>query len=192
MKDILRMGFILFMITASAGLLLGGAYELTKNPIEHQNQKIREQALKEILPQAHTFRDIEESIDDFPIESVTAGFREDDLIGYVIKVRPKGYGGPIDLMVGISNEGVLQGIKILKHGETPGLGANAENPTFSQRFVGKILQTPLAVVKGISEKNHEIEAITGATITSKAIAQGVNTAMEFYHSILQERGEISP
>src|SRR3712207_8052036 len=88
------------------------------------------------------------------------------------------------MMVGITTDGKVSGIKILSHSETPGLGANAETPQFSGQYKDKPAKE-LEVVKGTASADNQIAAITGATITSKAVTKGVNEAIEFYDSKLK-------
>ena len=108
-----------------------------------------------------------------------------EIAGYAIKVAPKGYGGPVEIMVGISTDGKVTGIKILSHTETPGLGANAPQPKFSDQYKDKPTKDKLEVVKTVPSKENQIQAITGATITSKAVTLGVNDAIDFYNSSLK-------
>lgn len=184
MKENLKLGGILLIIAAIAGLLLGAAHEITKEPIAKQVQTTKAEAMKEILPEADEFKIKETSLEGI-IKEVNEGLASNKIMGYAVKVAPKGYGGAIEIMVGISNEGKVEGIKILSHNETPGLGANAPDPKFSGQFKGKPIKTELQVVKKAPSAENEIEAITGATITSKAVINGVNEAIKFYNSKLK-------
>lgn len=186
MKENLKLGFILFVVTAIAGLFLGGAYTITKEPIEKQALLEKNQAMQEILPSAETF---ELSKIELPegtaIKEVNEGLKGSEVVGYAIKVTPKGFGGLIDMMVGISAEGKIDGIKILSHGETPGLGANATNISFYGQYKDKSTESKLEVVKAGASGDNQIQAITGATITSKAVTSGVNEAIDFFTSNLK-------
>lgn len=184
-KDgILRLGVILLLIAGVCGLILGSVNQVTAEPIAIQAKKTIDEANKEILPSASTFEDKEDVELDEGILSLAEGKDGSEVKGYTIKVAPKGYGGAIEMMVGISTEGKLSGIKVLTHGETPGLGANATNPDFSDQYKDKPTEE-LSVVKGTASKDNEVSAITGATITSKAVTSGVNKAIEFYNSKLK-------
>jgi electron transport complex protein RnfG len=104
----------------------------------------------------------------------------------VRELAPSGYSGAINMMVGISSvENKVTGMRVLKHSETPGLGAHAVYEKFYSRFIGKNL-VPLNVVKIPTGNANEIEAITAATITTRAITEAVNEAIEWY---LQHNGE---
>lgn len=184
MKNNLRLGFILFLITALAGLALSTVHNVTAGPIAEANAKAKQAAMNEILKEAEEFELLEDKSNDKILE-VNAGYKNGEIIGYALKVSPKGYGGNVEIMVGISNEGSIGGIKILSHSETPGLGAKAPDPEFSGQFTGKSIDKKLEVVKGTGSNDNEIDAITGATITSRAVTNGVNDAVDFYNSDLK-------
>lgn len=186
MKENIKLGLILLLITAIAGLLLGGAYEITKAPIAEKVAADKQAAMKEILPTAEKFDKADVNIEgNEKISEVNVGLAGTDIVGYAIKVSPKGYAGPIEIMVGLSNDGKVTGIKILSHSETPGLGANAPKPEFSGQFTNKPIENKLEVVKIAPSKENQIQAITGSTITSKGVTLGVNDAIDFYNSSLK-------
>lgn len=184
MKENIKLGLILLLITGIAGLLLGGAYEVTKAPIAEKIASDKQAAMKEILPTADKFDKSDVKINE-KVTEVNAGMKGTEIAGYAIKVTPKGYGGPVEIMVGLSNDGKVTGIKILLHTETPGLGANAPEPLFSDQYKDKPTKDKLEVVKVAPSKENQIQAITGATITSKAVTLGVNDAIDFYNSSLK-------
>jgi len=186
LKENIKLGLILLLITGIAGLLLGGAFEITKAPIAASIEANRQAAMKEILPLADKFSKADVKIKSGEkVSEVNIGLKGSEIIGYAIKVSPKGYGGPLEIMVGISNVGKVTGIKILAHTETPGLGANAPQPKFSDQYKNKSIKEKLEVVKITPSKENQIQAITGATITSKAVTLGVNDAIAFYNSSLK-------
>ncbi len=103
-------------------------------------------------------------------------YNGENLEGYAIKTVTGGYGGDVVTLTGISKENQdIVGMKVLEHSETPGLGAKAEEPEFTERFAGK----------GTSEEV-EVEALSGATITSKAVMFGVNNAREVFNTQLSK------
>ncbi|KGO12679.1 RnfABCDGE type electron transport complex subunit G [Clostridium botulinum] len=184
-NETLKLGLKLLMITAVAGLILGGAYSITQEPIAKQVEKTNSEAMKEILPKADKFVRMDGKSND-TVTEVNEGKSGSNTAGYAIKVLTKGYGGQIEMMVGVSKDGKVEGIKILSHSETPGLGANAPQPKFSGQFKGKPTDKDLEVVKTAPGKDNEIEAMTGATITSKAVTKGVNDAVKFYKKELSK------
>lgn len=182
--NIFKLGVRLFIVAGITGVLLGGANAITKEPIQIQQTKANSEAMKLILPEADEFTKLETSPKGDVIE-VNEGKKAGETQGYAVKVAPKGYAGAITMMVGISNEGKVQGIKILNHSETPGLGANASQPAFAGQYEDKAIDKPLEVVKKTPSNPNEIQAITGSTITSKAVTKGVNDAVEFYKNELK-------
>lgn len=186
MRENLKLGFILLVVTAIAGLFLGVAHTITKEPIEKQALLEKNLAMQEILPSAENFELSEVKLPEGTvITDVNKGLKGNEVVGYAIKVTPKGFGGLIDMMVGISADGKIGGIKILSHGETPGLGANSTNISFYGQYKDKSAESQLEVVKTGASGDNQIQAITGATITSRAVTNGVNEAIEFYSSSLK-------
>lgn len=104
----------------------------------------------------------------------------DKTVGYVFTAGAKGYGGTVSVMVGLDADGVITGIEILSHSETPGLGANATKDDFKGRFTGK---SGTLTVNKTSNDGQNIQAITAATITSKAVTEAVNMITEAYEAI---------
>ena len=115
---------------------------------------------------------------------VYEGIKDGQVIGYTIKTSSKGYGGAIELMVGISKDGKITGVEIGNHSETPGLGSKATEPMFKNQYVDKDVLNSLLVVKGSTNNDNEISAISGATITSNGVTNGVNAAMKIYNEKL--------
>ncbi|MBK5240484.1 RnfABCDGE type electron transport complex subunit G [Clostridium sp.] len=186
MKENIKLGLILLLITGIAGFLLGGSYEITKGPIAATVAADKKAAMTELLPSADNFETADVKLDgNEKISEVNVALKGTEIIGYAIKVAPGGYGGPIETMVGISSDGKVTGIKILALLETPGLGANAPNPEFSDQYDNKPTKEKLEVVKISPSKENQIQAITGATITSKAVTLGVNDAIDFYNTSLK-------
>ncbi|WP_142413121.1 RnfABCDGE type electron transport complex subunit G [Hathewaya massiliensis] len=184
-SDSLKLGGLLLIITACAGLILGFAYSITKDPIAKQTEKENNEAMKEILTKAETFKKKEDAKLPENILELNEAKLGNDTIGYAIKIQTKGYGGKIDLMVGISKDGKVEGIKILNQSETPGLGANSTNPNFYNQYKEKSIDKDIEVIKTTPSKDNEIQAITGATITSRAVTSAVNEAVKYYKSELE-------
>lgn len=191
--ETLMLGFKLLIITAIAGLVLGWAHKVTLTPIKQQEIKTNNDAMKEVLPSATNFTKIA-SVTPNDGEKFDMKLDENGSVkevnkadgeGYAIKVGTKGYGGEILMMVGINKDGKIGGIKILAHNETPGLGAKAPEKEFSGQYDKKSIEKSLKVVKTKPSADNEIEAITGATITSSAVTKGVNDAVEFYNKELK-------
>jgi electron transport complex protein RnfG len=178
MKDILKPALSLFLIAAVFTVLLGLVRSFTLEPIEKQRRSTQEKTIKEVLAEAEDFRELSAERKG-SIVKILEGINGGKTIGYVIELAPVGYSGEISMMVGISKDREeISGMRILKLSETPGLGALAAKEKFYKRFDGKKL-VPLKVVKTPPGAG-EIEAITSATITSKAVTDAVNEAIEWY------------
>ncbi|MDO5562574.1 MAG: RnfABCDGE type electron transport complex subunit G [Synergistaceae bacterium] len=185
MAKIIRLGAVLFLITVVTGIILGGVHTMTLEPIRQAKEREKMEALAATLPAAKEFKAVEVSGKPEYIKEVNAGTDNGQLMGYNITVSSKGYGGMIDMVVGISSGGDLMGIKILSHSETPGLGARAPEPAFSGQFKDK-KAAALSIVKTAPSSDSEIQAISGATITSTAVTTGVNQAVDFWKNNLKD------
>lgn len=187
MREIVKLGLILFIITAIAASLLAFANEATSELIAQVQEQESNKARQEVLPSAENFI----SLDEIEFNSIVAENNKvkevyigknsaDDIVGYTIKTIASGYGGNIEVITGLSAEGQITGMKVVSHSETPGLGANSTKPEFQNQFVGKSTSSNIAVVKS-APKDSEIQAISGATITSKAVSSGVNMALDIFN-----------
>ena len=181
-KKIISLGVTLFIITAVTGTILGVVRDITLEPIRATQEKLREEALRGALPEAEEFSTLElaegaESI----IKDVQEGFSAGNTAGYCVTVLPRGYAGPIELVAGITNDGNLRAIRIMNQSETPGLGAKAVLPIFYEQFKDA---AQITVVKVAPAAPGEIQAISGATITSDAVATGVNAALSYWKNHL--------
>jgi electron transport complex protein RnfG len=126
----------------------------------------------------------ETDVEDSIITDYSEGVKDGKTVGYAFSVTTKGYGSGLKLMVGIDTEGTITGLSIVDcSNETPGLGANSSKPEFYGQFAGK--SGELTVVKGGNAGESEIDAITGATITSKAVTNAVNTVTEYFEENLK-------
>lgn len=166
--NIIKISLILFIITAISAAILAGINDVTA-PIIAQNEQIKqEEAMKKVVPLA-------ESFDKTENEDIFLGKVGDEVVGYAVITRPKGYGDEISMVVGVDAELTVLGIDITSQSETAGLGANCTKDEFKNKFIGKT--KGITVVKN-GAKDNQIDAMTSATITSKAVCEGVNTAIE--------------
>src|SRR5699024_8445982 len=117
------------------------------------------------------------------VDEVFRDITDGEIFGYTFKVLPRGYGGEITMLVGISVEGKVTGIEVVAHGETPGLGSHIGDADFKNQFQEKSVDEHLTVVKGGAAGEQDIEAISGATISSRAIVDGVNIAIDIFNKI---------
>lgn len=183
MKNILKPGIRLFIICAISVLLLSVVSEMTKDVIKQQEIDAKAAAMKIVLPDATSFSDKTET-GQSDVTAVYEAIDNGKTVGYVIESNSKGFGGAVNIMVGVSSDGVIEGVNILSHTETPGLGAKAVEPKFIDQYKGKKVDKTLVVVKGKVPEDSEIEAITASTITSRAVTTGVNNAVAYFNSNL--------
>ena len=167
---ILRLTVTLLLISAVVAAALAGVNAYTAPIIAALKEAKTQEAINAVLPGGG--EEIEFTDDTGLVTKVYASD-----IGYAIQVAPMGFNGPIDMMVGVDKAGNILGIDIISHTETAGLGAVADAGTpagvsFREQFVG--MSGGVAVTKD----GGEVEAITGATITSRAVCDGVNAALE--------------
>lgn len=186
MKDniILKYGFILFIITAISTFLVAQAYTITKPIIDEQNIMKNNEARMTILPDAKDFTLKEMELPEGVLEVYEAKDASGAVIGYTIKTSTSGYGGPIEVTTGITTDGTVNAIALGSMSETAGLGANAAKPEFYNQYAGKPA-TPYSVIKNGTPKDNEIVAISGSTITSNGVTQGVNLAVDLYNNTLK-------
>lgn len=190
-KETIKNALILCTITLVAGFLLGGVYEITKEPRAKQQEITRTNAYKEVIKEAASFDELD--VDEKAVNGLlkSAGITEKaavidacikamdkdgNIIGYIVSATSKeGYGGNISLSVGFDMEGNVTGVSILSISETAGLGMEAKNESFLNQY--KAEGDALYIVnKSDNEDGINIDALSGATITSKAVTKAVNSA----------------
>lgn len=183
-KEILVPAVSLFIICVVVTAILAFTNTLTAPKIAALAKETQEKAKREVLTTATSFSDEKAAPAGAQFPEGTAyyeGTLEDgSLAGYVVLTSAKGYGGDIKVMVGLDTEGTVTGVNILSISETVGLGMNATKPEFLEQYKGRAGQ--IGVAKN-NPKDNEIQALTGATITSKAMTTAVNTAISLYAEI---------
>lgn len=183
-KDILIPTVSLFVICLVVTALLAVTNMLTAPQIQKLSKETEDKTKAEVLASADEFSDALTVSADGKDYTYYEGTASGDTIGYVFKTSAKGYGGDIDLMVGIDTSGKVTGVSILSISETAGLGMNAKNDSFINQYIGK--SGTIGVSKN-GASDTEIQALTGATITSKAVTSAVNTALSLYAQIGGEK-----
>ncbi len=170
-KYILRLTFTLLMICALVALALAGVNTITKDKIVANKAAKTTAALQQVLPGVTDVTEVSFTDATGTVKKVYKGGS-----GYAVEVAPSGFGGAITMMVGVQSDGRVTGISIISHAETPGLGAVAAQNTdkgvaFRDQFIG--------LVEGITigSGENQIDSLSGATISSQAIVDGVNAAL---------------
>lgn len=181
MNDMIRMGTFLFIITAIAGVLLAFTENLTSPLIGENRIKKLEEARQEVLPEAKSFANAEfKDPANGQTFQYAAGFKEDgQLAGIVLSSSPKGYAGPIEMVLGLDSQGKISGVKILSQKETPGLGTKLADPSFLEPF-RKVINEKSAPVFLVKKDGGDIDAITAATISSRAFCNGIRDSMSTF------------
>lgn len=193
-KTMLKEAGVLFAITLLSGLLLGLVYEVTKEPRRLQQERAIEEACIAVFPQAEekgvelTFEPLEAvpsvmlqeelASDNVTIGTIYSASDAAGFYGYVVEAASsKGYGGDIVLYVGVGADGTVNGVSILEINETAGLGMEAPNvlvPQFEGRKVDSFVYTKTGAAPG----TNEVDAISSATITTKAVTNAVNGGLK--------------
>ncbi len=183
MNTLFKESFILFIIASVAGVLLTFSYMVTKPIIAENLKQAKMESMKEVFPDAEKFEEVTNVTLPENIESLNIGYdSSNNVIGYIVSCITFGYGGQIDMMVGFNADESISNIDIIKHAETPGLGALADEDTFKSQFINK--KAPLSVVKSDTPGDDEISAITSSTITTNAVVSGTNNATDFIKSYI--------
>lgn len=195
MKETMKNTLLLTAITLIAGILLGVVHEVTAGPIEEQERIRQEAACETVFPEADSFDTDYEMTDDGTVKGFAADQIDSvipalddkgEILGYVLTITSgEGYGGDIQFMLGIQNSGEVNGIAFLSISETAGLGMKAKEPAFMDQFAGKTVEQFSYTKSGASAEN-EIDAISGATITTNAVTNGVNAGLSCFYTELSE------
>lgn len=168
MGKIIKLGVTLGIFCVISAGMLAYVFMMTGPRIEANAKASFDGSLSEVLPGAESFKNVVAPGSKGEIYEGTAGGQ---VVGLVVKVAPRGYSSEILMLVGVDPALRIQGVKILNQRETPGLGANVEKPKFQKQFIGK-------GVKDAFEPKKDIDAITGATISSRAVCEGVKTVLK--------------
>lgn len=194
---IMKDAAMLTIITLIAGLLLGLVYEVTKNPIKVQQAVTKQKSFQAVFTDATQFQELKE----FDVESALqvlskAGYDQEsidevvealddsgNILGYVMQVTTsEGYAGDITFSMGIRLDGTVNGYEILRISETAGLGMKAKDASFKEQYANKNVASFVYTKTGATAEN-QIDAISGATITTNAITNGMNAGISYFDSI---------
>lgn len=185
MKELFKLTVVLTIICSLAATALALVYTITKDPIAYQQRLKKLRAIKAVQP------DYDNEPDQDFIDLKTDESAEGDggltrfyitkkgqtPTGVVFMASAVGYGGLIDLMVGVNPEGTITGVQVLRHTETPGLGAKITEDTFIQQFTERNLQNTNWALK---KEGGDIDQISGATISPQAVVKALNQGLTFF------------
>lgn len=189
MNTILKNTISITVITLVAGLALGVVQDITAGPIATQQEKSKEEAYKTVFEDADKFEAYSaddglaaaladngftaQTIDEIMVAEDSSG----ETLGYAFTVTDsEGYGGDIQFAMGVQNDGTLNGISILSISETAGLGMKANTDSFKDQFKNKKVEK-FSYTKTGATSDDQIDAISGATITTNAMTNGVNAGL---------------
>ncbi len=194
--ELLKNTVVLVVITVIAGGLLGFVYENTKGPIALKEEELKIEACQEAFTSAYSFvEDTEFNVENtetfldengFPDQTIDAVFQAVDVdgnsLGYVLKViTHEGYNGDISFMMGVSSDGTIQAMSILSIAETPGLGMRAEDEIVPQVTDKKVAYFEYTKTGAVAA--NQIDAMSGATITTNAITNGLNAGIVYFNTL---------
>jgi len=185
MRDLFKLTVVLTIICSLAATALALVYNITKDPIAYQQRLKKLKAIKAVQPNYDNEPD-QDFIDIAPDRNPAGGVGSTrfyitrtgaDPNGVVFIVTATGYGGPIDLMLGLTPEGTITGVQILKHTETPGLGAKITEERFLQQFTAKSTQNTTWALK---KEGGDIDQISGATISPQAVVKAISEGLALF------------
>jgi Na+-translocating ferredoxin:NAD+ oxidoreductase subunit G len=175
-KEILKPTVTLFVICLITALLLAVTNQMTSVKIAEMNQQTESASRQVVLPGATAFEDSKD-------ETYAIGKNGSVIFGYVFTTKTKSYGGDLSVMTGISKDGKVTGVVILSISDTPGLGLNAQKESFRNQYKQAVPEKGFEVIKSGTAAPGQINAMTGATITSKAVTKCVDEAVAAYQKV---------
>lgn len=176
-NEMVRLCVVLFLITLISALLLGFVNSVTAPQIKLNQEKTRAEAMALLIPDSEFELVEEEVVSDSgapTLRNVYKAVQGGETVGYCMEALPSGFGGELTVVVGILKDGTIAGAQVTSMSETPGLGAKSQSDWINQ-YAGMAADGSLAVTKD----GGSVVPITGATITSRAVTLGVNTAASY-------------
>lgn len=202
-STILRDALALFVISLVSILALSFVYEITKEPIAQQAMNKKLEAYQVVYQEASTLKEDAELMQlasEVDLSSLDATFKDsiidevnqaydanDNLIGYIVKVSTKGYKDVITLVLGYSLDGTVKGLEIIAINDTAGLGDRVALPEFKDQFINKNVDQFVSTKTGATADN-EVNAVSGATVSTNAVVHAVNAGIGFLTEYSAELG----
>lgn len=178
-KNILKPALALFAICLVATVLLALTNHVTAERIERIAQQAENTARSAVFPEAASFGESKSVGEHTYYEALDAS---GNVIGYTFSTAAKGYGGDVSVMTGVRKDGTVNAVEVLDvSNETPGLGQNAKKDSFRAQFSGK--SGEIGVSTASKSVSNGIDALTGATYTSRGVTEAVNLALKLYNQI---------
>lgn len=178
-----NMVITLSLICLICSALLGVVYSVTKAPIEAAELAKINNAIKAVIPECDN--NPSEEMIEMESSVVYPAKMNGEIVGYAIKVKASGFGGPMQMMVGFKSDGTIYNTSVISHAETPGLGAKISDEIATRtQIVGK---HPASSNLTVTKDGGEIDAITASTITSRAFLKGVDAAYKVFVELQKEQ-----
>ena len=179
-KDVFIPTISLFIICIVITAALAFTNAVTSTKIAENEKQAQQQSMTIVCPEAKSFELVTESSDGSLYKGLTDS---GDVAGYAVSTVASGYGGQIKVMTGFSTDGSIINIDVYYNDdETPGLGKNTSNESFTAQFKGLLSNDKIIVSKDYAGEGQQIDAVTSSTISSRAVTVAVNTACEIYNA----------
>jgi electron transport complex protein RnfG len=183
MKEFLKPAIVLLAVCFVTVGIVSAVNDITKDRIAALEEEAKQEYMEKVLPAADSFETTVLNEKDAKFQAtvleVNKGFKGQEVAGCVYLVKTSGYGGDIVVVVGIDKSGAVSGVVVGDNNETPGVGREAAKPDFVNRFIGA-REANLKVTKKGGNAANEIDALSGATVTSNALTRAVNAALNHY------------
>lgn len=192
MRDMIKPSLSLFIICLITAFCLAFVNSITKDTIAERAEKDAEEQRRLVMSEADTFEKLdgwEEKDQSGLVKEAYAAYRAGNLAGYVFNAAPKGFGGEIAVTVGINVNSRITGVKIGSNSETPGLGSKTADDGFTAQFTDSDINKDFVVVKRPPSAENDIQAVSGATVSSSAVTNAVSASAELGSKLLQDGGK---
>ena len=179
-KDIIIPTISLFIICVIITAALAFTNALTKDTIAQNELNAQNESMKIVCPDADTFQLVSENDNG----DIYAGLdKNGNVVGYAVSTQASGYGGAIKVMTGISTDASIIGIDVFYNDdETPSLGKNTSNESFTSQFKDLLAKDKIVVSKDYAGEGQQVDAVTSSTISSRAVTDAVDKACELYNT----------
>jgi electron transport complex protein RnfG len=189
MRDIVKPSLSLFVICMVTAFCLAFVNAITKDTIARRSESDAQKQRKMVLDAADSFEELEgwNSMDESGlIDKVFAAYSGQNFVGYVLNASPSGFGGEIALTVGIGSDRKISCVCVGENSETPGLGTKVAEESFISQFIGKDLGVDFRVVKQPASSDNEIQAVSGATVSTEAVTKAVAACAKLGDKLFEE------
>lgn len=191
MRDMIKPILSLFVICFVTAFCLAFVNNMTKEPIIRRAEMDAQEQRKQVLPQAESFEKLkgwEAQDESGMIKEAYAAYIGEELAGYVFSAAPKGFGGEIAVTVGVDIKNTISGVTVGDNQETPGLGSKTADIKFTEQYKGKDIDKEIKIVKRPVSADDEIQAVSGATISTRAVTSAVQASAELGGKLLENGG----